>query len=96
MALLKLLATFVLILLIVPLISDKKLLPQENSVCEVDTSCDISSESWSKALKGVTVDYLKGLQYIFVRTTPLMLLAGVLGAVAVSYTHLTLPTIYSV
>jgi len=82
MALLKLLATFVLILLIVPLISDKKLLPQENSVCEVDTSCDISNESWSEALKGVIFDYLKGLQYIFIRTTPLMLLAGVLGAVA--------------
>ena len=47
MALLKLLATFMLILLIVPLISDKKLLPQENSVCEVDTSCDISNESLS-------------------------------------------------
>ena len=82
MALIKLLATFVLILLIVPLISDKKRLPSENAVCEVDTSCDISSESWPEALKGVTVDYLKGLQYIFIRTAPLMLLAGVLGAVA--------------
>ncbi|MZH14264.1 MAG: hypothetical protein F3742_05770 [Nitrospinae bacterium] len=82
MALAKLLATFVLILLIVPLISDKKMIPQENSVCEIDTSCDISSESWPEALKNATADYLKGLQYIFIRTVPLMLLAGLLGALA--------------
>ncbi|MBC8283055.1 MAG: VCBS repeat-containing protein [Nitrospinae bacterium] len=82
MALAKLLATFVLILIIVPLISDKKRQPVENSVCEIDTSCDISNESWPTAFKGATVDYLKGLRYIFIRTVPLMLLAGVFGAVA--------------
>jgi uncharacterized membrane protein YraQ (UPF0718 family) len=82
MALAKLLATFLLILLIVPLISDKKRAPIENSVCEIDTSCDITTESWSEAFKGTTNDYLKGLKYIFIRTVPLMLLAGFLGAVA--------------
>lgn len=82
MALAKLLATFLLILLIVPLISDKKRLPPENSVCEVEPSYDISSESWIEAFKGATADYIKGLQYIFIRTVPLMLLAGLLGALA--------------
>tara|TARA_B100000686_G_scaffold250525_1_gene260727 strand:+ start:703 stop:3765 length:3063 start_codon:yes stop_codon:yes gene_type:complete len=82
MALAKLLATFVLILLIVPLISEKKINTQENSVCEIGISCDISNESWPEALKKATEDYLKGLQYIFIRTVPLMLLAGLLGAVA--------------
>jgi len=82
MALAKLLATFLLILLIVPLISDKKKLPPENSICEVEPSPNISSESWTEAFKGASVDYLKGLQYIFIRTVPLMLLAGLLGALA--------------
>ena len=82
MALSKLLATFVLILLIVPLISDKKRRATENTVCEIDTSCDITKESWSQAAKGAALEYLKGLQYIFIRTVPLMLLAGALGSVA--------------
>mgnify|MGYP003973638805 FL=1 len=82
MALSKLLATFVLILLIVPLISDKKRRADENPVCEIDTSCDITKESWSQAAKGAAFEYLKGLQYIFIRTVPLMLLAGALGSVA--------------
>jgi uncharacterized membrane protein YraQ (UPF0718 family) len=81
-ALAKLLATFLLILLIVPLISDKKQQVTENPVCEIDTSCDITKESWAQAVKGATLEYLKGLQYIFIRTVPLMLLAGVFGAIA--------------
>jgi uncharacterized membrane protein YraQ (UPF0718 family) len=74
MALAKLLATFVLILLIVPLISDKKRRAIENPTFEIDTSCDITNESWAQAAKGATFEYLKGLQYIFIRTVPLMLL----------------------
>ena len=76
MALAKLLATFLLILIIVPLISYKKKQPTDDSVSEADTYCVISNESWSKALIGATSDYLKGLRYIFLRTVPLMLLAG--------------------
>jgi len=82
MALAKLLATFVLILIIVPLISYKNKQPIDDSVSEANTYCVISNESWPKALKGATFDYLKGLRYIFVRTVPLMLLAGFFGALA--------------
>ena len=82
MALAKLLATFVMILIIVPLISHKNRQPVDPSTSEVDTFCEILNESWSKALKGATTDYLKGLQYIFIRTVPLMLLAGLFGAAA--------------
>jgi uncharacterized membrane protein YraQ (UPF0718 family) len=82
MALAKLLATFVLILFIVPLISEKKQQVTKNFVCEIDSTCDITKESWAQAVKGATLEYLKGLQYIFIRTVPLMLLAGAFGAVA--------------
>ena len=82
MALAKLLATFVLILIIVPLVSYKNKQPIDDSVSEADTYCVISNESWPKALKGATFDYLKGLRYIFVRTVQLMLLAGFFGALA--------------
>jgi uncharacterized membrane protein YraQ (UPF0718 family) len=82
MALAKLLATFVLILLIVPLISDKKQRTTKNPVCKIDTSCSITREPWAEAIKGATLEFLKGLQYIFIRTVPLMLLAGAFGGVA--------------
>ena len=82
MALAKLLATFVLILIIVTLISYKNNQPVDDSISEADTYCAISNESWPKALKGATFDYLKGLRYIFIRTVPLMLLAGFFGALA--------------
>lgn len=82
MALAKLLATFVLILIIVPLISEKEKVSLDNSACEIETTCDISVESWPQAFKGASLDYLMGLKYIFVRTVPLMLLAGLVGAIA--------------
>ena len=82
MALAKLLATFVLILIIVPFISYKKKQSIDDSASEADTYCVTSKESWPKALKGATFDYLKGLRYIFIRTVPLMLLAGFFGALA--------------
>ncbi len=82
MAVAKLLATFGLILIIVPLISEKKEL--ESSTPEVNPSatCDITVETWLEAVKGTAADYWKGFQYIFIRTVPLMLLAGVFGALA--------------
>ena len=82
MALAKLLPAFVLIRLIVPLISNKKRRAVENRACEIDTSCDITTEPWVQAAKGAAFEYLKGLHYIFIRTAPLMLLAGAFGAVA--------------
>ena len=84
MALMKLLATFVLILIIVPLISEKNRTAPENQTCEIDSSstCEIYSgqEPWGKALLSASQDYWKSFRYIFTRTVPLMLLAGVFGA----------------
>ncbi len=80
MAVLKLAATFILILLIVPFISKKS--PAPAARLPVDAVCDIESAdpSWSDALSSAAKDYWKSLQYIVIRTVPLMLLAGFLGA----------------
>jgi uncharacterized membrane protein YraQ (UPF0718 family) len=84
MALLKLGATFVLVLLIVPFISKKDLNRAKQAataatqeVCEVV----IDTDSWDDAFKSAVRDYWKNFLYIFIRTFPLMLLAGLLGAV---------------
>ena len=81
MALLKLGATFVLILLIVPLISKNQPL---HSACSVKPAevCEMEpvESSWRPALFAACRDYWKSLQYIVIRTVPLMLLAGFLGA----------------
>lgn len=86
MAVIKLLATFILILIIVPLLSEKTRAVPENQTCEInpDPICDIDSEqeSWTKSLQSASLDYWKSLRYIFTRTVPLMLLAGLLGALA--------------
>jgi uncharacterized membrane protein YraQ (UPF0718 family) len=85
MALLKLGATFVLVLLIVPFISRKDLnrakqvaTAAAGEVCEVV----LDAGSWGDAFKQAVRDYWKSFSYIFIRTFPLMLLAGFLGALA--------------
>ena len=84
MAVMKLVATFILILIIVPLISEKRRTAPENQVCEIDPAAtyDLNHESWAMAFKSASRDYWKSLCYIFTRTVPLMLLAGVFGALA--------------
>jgi uncharacterized membrane protein YraQ (UPF0718 family) len=86
MALLKLGATFVLVLLIVPFLSRKDLnrakqvtAAAAEEVCEVKLDAD----SWIDAIKSAARDYWKNFSYIFIRTFPLMLLAGFLGALMV-------------
>ena len=86
MALLKLGATFVLVLLIVPFISKKDLNRAKQAatatteeICEVELDAD----SWGDASKSAVQDYWKNFSYIFIRTFPLMLLAGFLGALMV-------------
>ena len=86
MALLKLGATFVLVLLIVPFISKKDVnrwrqesAAAQSEVCEVD----FLPVSWGEALQSAARDYWKSFSYIFIRTFPLMLLAGFLGALVV-------------
>lgn len=86
MAVMKLLATFILILIIVPLISEKERTITEKQSPEIDpvATCDINpdQESWAKAFQSASLDYWKSFQYIFTRTVPLMLLAGLFGALA--------------
>jgi uncharacterized membrane protein YraQ (UPF0718 family) len=84
MAMMKLLATFILILIIVPLISEKtRAIPEKQSVDPAAT-CDLNTdqESWAMAFQSASLDYWKSFRYIFTRTVPLMLLAGVFGALA--------------
>lgn len=82
MALLKLGGTFVLVLLIVPFISknqptSKKIIePEEDSICVLETNL----ETWPAAFATACSDYWKSFKYILIRTGPLMLLAGFLGA----------------
>lgn len=83
MAVLKLGATFLLVLLIVPFISRKdlnrareKAQTPDGEVCEID----LPPDTWGEALKTAARDYWKSFSYIFIRTFPLMLLAGAMGA----------------
>ena len=86
MAVLKLGATFVLVLLIVPFLSRKDINRAKQVVsgtAEEVCALNPSTESWGSALKSATLDYWKSFSYIFIRTFPLMLLAGLLGALMV-------------
>ncbi len=82
LALLKLGATFVLVLLIVPFISKNQ--PAAKKITELsdDSVCALENnfEPWSTALATAGADYWKSFKYILIRTGPLMLLAGFLGA----------------
>ena len=85
MAALKVGATFLLILVIVPFLSKQNPQFADASVGEVsdvtDSFCELPvKETWATALAGVSRDYWKSLTYVVVRTVPLMILAGVLGA----------------
>ena len=86
MAMMKLLATFLLILIIVPLISEKTRAIPEKQSPDIDpvSTCDLNSgqESWAMAFQSASLDYWESFRYIFARTVPLMLLAGVFGALA--------------
>ncbi len=85
MALLKLGGTLALVLLILPLISDKERKPDREPVPlanELACSWDGGLESWPQAFGETARDYWKSFKYIFVRTFPLMLFAGFLGALA--------------
>ena len=80
MALLKLGATFLLILLLVPLISKRNPTPPQNKVGAVEPPVPTVRESWQESWRGASRDYWKSFSYIVVRTVPLMLLAGFMGA----------------
>ena len=85
MALLKLGATFVLVLLIVPFLSRKDLNRAKQATAAAEEVCEIEldASSWMDAVKSAAKGYWKNFSYIFIRTFPLMLLAGFLGALMV-------------
>lgn len=93
----KLVETLVFILVLVPLLS-RWVFPQERLQTYDDTACVIQptpaapiDESLFIAVRGAAMLLGRNLGYIVIRTVPLMLLAGVLGAVVV---HLMpLPTL---
>jgi uncharacterized membrane protein YraQ (UPF0718 family) len=91
----KLTQTLVFILLLVPLLS-RWVFVQERVQTYDDKSCAIPptaavpvDESWLAALCGASITLGQNLTYIVIRTVPLMLLAGVLGAVVVHVMPLT-------
>ncbi len=86
MAMLKLGATFVLVLLIVPFISKKDLNRAKQAAtagAKAMSEVVLDAGSWGNAFKSAVRDYWKSFSYIFIRTFPLMLLAGFLGALVV-------------
>ena len=93
----KLVETLVFILVLVPLLS-RWVFPQERLQTYDDTACAIQptpaapiDESLFMAVRGAAMLLGRNLGYIVIRTVPLMLLAGVLGAMVV---HLMpLPTL---
>lgn len=85
----KLTQTLVFILLFVPLLS-RWVFTQERVKTYDDSSCAMPptaaipiNESWFAALRGSIMLLGRNLGYIVIRTVPLMILAGVLGAVVV-------------
>jgi uncharacterized membrane protein YraQ (UPF0718 family) len=82
LALLKLGGTFVLVLLIVPFISKNQPVAKKISAQPDSTVCALENnfEPWPTALATASADYWKSFKYILIRTGPLMLLAGFLGA----------------
>ena len=91
----KLTLTLVFILLMVPLLS-RWVFVQERVQSYSDESCAIQptaavsvDEGWLAAVRGASITLGQNLIYIVIRTVPLMLLAGVLGAVVVHLMPLT-------
>lgn len=89
MTVIKLTLTLLFVLLLVPLLSRfvfkrERALSYDDSVCAVPiVRAGRSDETLIEAVLGAVTQILKNLLYVVVRTVPLMLLAGFLGAVVV-------------
>jgi len=85
----KLTLTLVLVLVLVPLLSRfvfqrERAKTYDDLVCAVPPApVDYAAEGLLAALLGAAIQLLKNLVYVVIRTVPLMLLAGFLGAVVV-------------
>lgn len=85
----KITQTMVFILVLVPLLS-RYVFPKERVLTYDDTACAIeppkaapASESWLAAFRATVILLGRSLGYIVIRAVPLMVLAGLLGAVVV-------------
>ena len=85
----KLTLTLIFVLLLVPLLS-RWVFPEERMQSYDDNNCAIQpvapvpiNENWLAAIRATSIALGRNLGYIVIRTVPLMLLAGVLGAVVV-------------
>jgi len=89
MTVIKLTLTLIFVLVLVPLLSRwvfkrERALTYDDAVCAVTrVPVDYASESLLEAVLGAVAQILKNLLYVVIRTVPLMLLAGFLGAVVV-------------
>ena len=91
LAIIKLTLTLVFIIIMIPLLSrtvfaDERVLTYDDSVCPMPSS-DLpeQGEGWKQAFSGIFIAYFKNLWYIVRTTLPLMMLAGLLGAAAVTF-----------
>lgn len=88
-ALTKIAATFVLLLIFIPLIV--RFFPTQKMHQEdLNASCPLpmgepTHQTWPQAIKTSSQTYLLSLWYIFRTAVPLMLLAGLLGAIVITF-----------
>ena len=91
----KLVLTLTFILVFVPLLSrwvfrDERLETYDDTVCAVQPTIPVPvDESLLSAVVGASTQLVRNLLYVVIRTVPLMLLAGTLGAVVAHLVPLT-------
>ncbi len=91
----KLTQTLIFILLLVPLLSrwvfvQERVQTYDDNTCAIQPALAVPiNESWSAALRRTSMLLGRNLAYIVIRTVPLMLLAGLLGAIVVHLMPLT-------
>jgi uncharacterized membrane protein YraQ (UPF0718 family) len=91
----KLTQTLVFILFLIPLLSrwvfrEERLRTYGDNSCAIQPTAAVPiDESWLAALRGASITLGRNLAYIVIRTVPLMILAGLLGAIVVHLMPLT-------
>ncbi len=89
----KLSLTLLFILVAVPLLSrfvfkDERVATYDDTSCALPPPAIPMSESWWDALRETFIGLFKNLGYLILRTVPLMILAGLLGAAVVTWAPL--------
>jgi uncharacterized membrane protein YraQ (UPF0718 family) len=89
LAVIKLTQTLIFVLLLVPLLSrwvfvKERVESYDDDTCAIQPTTAVPvNENWLSALRGASISLGHSLVYISIRTIPLMVLAGLLGAVVV-------------